>query len=237
MKPLIVLAGGFGTRLRSMVCDVPKPLAPVDGKPFISYIIENWVSQGVSDFIFLLHYEAEKIKLILNNLSARKDFSNITFKTLVENKPLGTGGAILNAIEYFNIRQSFLAANADTWLDSGIDLLVNSEISTIAAVELSSTDRYGFLEFEGDKIYAFREKYESKGSGCINSGLYHLLPEDFHGFVLGSNFSLETDVFPRLVARERMGVIKVNGVFIDIGIPEDYVRFCKWIESGKRNEI
>ena len=103
MKSLVVLAGGFGTRLRSVVSDVPKPLAPVAGQPFIVHLIDHWVNQGVVDFIFLLHYEAEKIKRVLNELSGRDEFFGVTFRFVVETTPLGTGGAILNAIDCFGI--------------------------------------------------------------------------------------------------------------------------------------
>ena len=84
MKPFLVLAGGFGTRLRSLVSDVPKPLAPVEGKPFIVHLIQHWASQGINDFIFLLHYEAEKIEDMLNELSKRDEFSEIRFRVVVE---------------------------------------------------------------------------------------------------------------------------------------------------------
>ena len=90
MKPLLILAGGFGTRLRSLVSDVPKPLAPVAGRPFIVHLIEHWVAQGVKDLVFLLHYEAEQIEDMLDNLSRLPEFSEIQFKVVVEELPLGT---------------------------------------------------------------------------------------------------------------------------------------------------
>ena len=237
MTPHIVLAGGFGTRLRSLVSDVPKPLAPVAGKPFITHLIEHWVSQGLSDFIFLLHYEAKKIEQILNELSCRNEFSKVTFRVLIEDTPLGTGGAILNAIEYFGIREGFLVANADTWLESGVEQLMSSKFSAIAAVNVPNTNRYGSLEFEGDKICAFEEKPDSLDRGYVNSGLYYLFPEAFNGFEVGSAFSIESEVFPRLVAQRLLGAVKLESNFIDIGIPEDYLKFCKWVELEKKNEL
>ena len=105
MKPLIVLAGGFGKRLRTVVSNVPKPLAPVGGRPFINYLIDNWINQGVTDFIFLLHFEADKIIQQLNELSLQLPNSQVRFRFLVEEVPLGTGGAILNAIQYFDLKQ------------------------------------------------------------------------------------------------------------------------------------
>lgn len=237
MGPLMVLAGGYGTRLRSLVSDVPKPMAPVAGHPFIFYLIQRWVAQGVKDFIFLLHYEAPQIEAMLDSLARRPEFTGIKFRVVVEQIPLGTGGAILNAIAHFGIEEGFLVANADTWLDLGIKQLAESELSTIAAVNVPNSQRYGSLKFEGEKICAFVEKLDSVGRGYVNSGLYYLLPEIFNSFEVGSNFSIESEVFPMLVSEKRLAAIKLNSGFIDIGIPEDYLRFCSWVESGELNEL
>ena len=237
MGPLMVLAGGYGTRLRSLVSDVPKPMAPVAGHPFIFYLIQRWVAQGVKDFIFLLHYEASQIEAMLDDLARRSEFTGIQFRVVVEEIPLGTGGAILNAIEHFAIAEGFLVANADTWLDFGIKQLAESKLSTIAAVNVPNSQRYGSLKFEGEKICTFVEKLDSVGRGYVNSGLYYLLPEVFNSFEVGSKFSIESEVFPMLVSEKRLGAIKLNSGFIDIGIPEDYLRFCSWVDSGEINEL
>jgi NDP-sugar pyrophosphorylase family protein len=233
MKPLMVLAGGFGTRLRSLVSDVPKPLAPVAGQPFIIHLIKHWVAQGVKEFIFLLHYEAVQIETMLDDLSLYPEFVGIQFKVVVEEIPLGTGGAILNAIDCLGVSEGFLVANADTWLGAGIVQLDGETSSAIAAVSVPNSQRYGSLKFEGNKISAFEEKLESLEEGYVNSGLYYLLPEVFDGFEVGSNFSIESEVFPRLVSNRLLSAVKLNESFIDIGIPEDYLKFCKWMESGK----
>ena len=228
----MVLAGGFGTRLRSLVSDVPKPLAPVAGHPFIFYLIRHWVAQGVTDFIFLLHYEAVQIESMLKNLECRPEFSGVTFRVVVESTPLGTGGAILNAIDFFGINEGFMAANADTWLGSGVEKLAAMKSTALAAVNVTNSQRYGSLRFSGGKVSSFEEKLTSIGQGYVNSGLYHLLPEVFVGCEVGSSFSIETDVFPRLVASRNLGFVKLDESFIDIGVPEDYLRFCKWVELG-----
>ena len=145
MKPLFVLAGGFGTRLRSIVSNVPKPLAPVAGEAFLIHLIHHWVAQGVDDFVFLLHYEAEQIESVLNDLSRHEEFSQITFRVLVESTPLGTGGAILNAIDFYGINSSFMVANADTWLGSGVKKLAAMDSSAIAAVKVANAERYGLF--------------------------------------------------------------------------------------------
>ena len=237
MKTLFVLAGGFGTRLRSLVADVPKPLAPVDDRPFITHLITHWAKQGVTDFVFLLHYEAQQIEFFLKQLADDPEFSGLHFKTVVENKPLGTGGAILNAIVYLEMTDSFLVVNADTWLGSGIRISSESLPCSLAAVKVPNTQRYGSLSFKGAKISRFEEKSNSSGPGYVNSGLYHLLPEIFQGFKGGAKFSLEEDVFPELVSTRKLGFVKLGSSFIDIGIPEDYLKFCNWIKLGRSHEL
>ena len=237
MKPLMVLAGGFGTRLRSLVSDVPKPLAPVGGHPFIFHLIEHWVAQGIKDFIFLLHYEATKIQVMLDSISLRPEFDGVKFRVVVEEIPLGTGGAILNAIDFLGMNEGFLVSNADTWLGSGVAKLALEESSSIAAVYVPNVQRYGSLQFKGNKITAFEEKLDTVSKGYVNSGFYHLLPEIFEGFEVGSCFSIERDVFPRLVSDRRLGVVKLKESFIDIGIPTDYLKFCQWVELGRENEL
>lgn len=237
MKPLMVLAGGFGTRLRSLVSDVPKPLAPVAGHPFIFHLIEHWVNQGVKDFIFLLHYEATQIQVMLDSLSLVPQFDGIKFRVIVEEIPLGTGGAILNAVDFLGMKEGFLVSNADTWLGAGIAELALEESSAIGAVYVPDGQRYGYLQFEGNKITSFEEKSGTVGKGYVNSGLYHLLPEIFYEFEVGSCFSIERDVFPKLVSDRRLGVVKLNESFIDIGIPTDYLKFCEWVELGRLNEL
>ena len=103
VKPILVLAGGFGTRLKSVVSDVPKPLAPVCGKPFLIYLIENLASQGAKDFVLLLHYEADLIISLVSEFLEHNNAYGITITSIVEDKPLGTGGSIMNAVDTLNI--------------------------------------------------------------------------------------------------------------------------------------
>jgi D-glycero-alpha-D-manno-heptose 1-phosphate guanylyltransferase len=234
---LLVLAGGFGTRLKSIVPDLPKPLAPVSGEPFLLYLIDNWMSQGVSEFIFLLHYKHQMIEALLATLSKNPKYSNFQYKTIVEKSPLGTGGSVLNAIDQFDISKSFLLANADTWLGSGIETIKNQSINSIGAVYVQDISRYGSLKIDGLKITSFDEKSPSNASGYINSGLYHIHPEIFKKFQPGSSFSMEKDIFPELIADLNLNAVKMHTTFIDIGIPADYLTFCQWIENNKNNDI
>lgn len=237
MKPILVLAGGFGTRLRSLVSDVPKPLAPVAKRAFIEHLIEHWVAQGAKDVIFLLHYQAEQIQSLIADLSGRTEYSKIRFRVVVEERPLGTGGAVLNGINKLEIKQGFLVANADTWLGSGIKQLAAAQSPALVAISVPDRQRYGSITLKGDTIVAFEEKGSAIGRGFINSGLYNLLPEVFHGHTAGSSFSIEREVFPNLVASRKLGVVRLEDSFIDIGIPEDYLRFCKWVNLGRKHEL
>ena len=228
-----MLAGGFGTRLRSLVSDVPKPLAPAGDRPFLEHLVEHWVGEGVNDFVFLLHYESKKIETILDEMASCGVLAESRVRIVVETTPLGTGGAILNGIHALNLSESFLVANADTWLGSGVKQLSDVTPCAIGAVNVVNTERYGSIDIRKNVICAFGGKASSTGSGYINSGLYHLHPKVFDRFEVGSNFSLEDHVFPGLVAEGLLSGIVLDVDFIDIGVPDDYVRFCNWIEKGK----
>ena len=237
VKPILVLAGGFGSRLRSAVPDVPKPLAPVNGKPFLTHLIEDLISQGAQEFILLLHYRAELIKSLITEIVKRNDMSEVKITCIVEDTPLGTGGSIMNAIYNLNITGSFVVINADTWLGDGLQKISLSSANTIAAVKVKNCSRYGALILKGAKIQKFVEKNSCGGNGLVNGGLYHLNPEIFENFVKNHYISLENDVFPSLVNNGLLFAIEVQADFIDIGVPQDYFKFCKWIEAGKLNAL
>jgi D-glycero-alpha-D-manno-heptose 1-phosphate guanylyltransferase len=237
IKPILMLAGGFGSRLKSVVSDVPKPLSPVCGRPFIIHLIENLIYQGAREIIILLHYRAELVKSVVSEYMENmcKPFVSVTF--LVEELPLGTGGSIFNAVRNLNINGSFLVINSDTWLSNGLKDINMSIPNSITAIEVADCSRFGSMIIEGKKIKRFIEKGNVFGGGLINAGLYHLKTDLFLNFSGVSSFSLENDVFP--FAAEN-GILKVTDIktdFIDIGIPEDYFRFCNWINTDKKNVL
>lgn len=234
MKPteLLVLAGGFGTRLRTAVADVPKPLAPVASRPYLYYLIQAWVAQGVRSFTFLLHYQAEMIESFLDTLGEENWFEGCTVRALREPEPLGTGGALAYAVRIFGIKQSFVVANADTWLGGGFDAISSVPAPAIAIVEVPDCSRYGSVEVSDGRVFAFREKSSMSVEGWINAGLYHLSPTLFEHWQ-GQAMSLERDILPDLVRSGALRSVALTTTFIDIGIPDDYFRFCRWIESEK----
>lgn len=229
---LLVLAGGFGTRLRSAVSEVPKPLAPVAGRPYLHYLIESWVKQGVTRLIFLLHYQADLVGSFLEEVKIEGRLGGCEIHALTEPCPLGTGGAVAFAVQHFQLKNSFLVTNADTWLGLGVEEVARADMPAMAVVQVDNSERYGSVSIELNKVSAFKEKQNSSGPGWINAGLYHLHADFFQSWN-GGPFSLERELFPKLVDAGQMNAVQLETDFIDIGIPEDYFRFCRWIESEK----
>lgn len=226
---LVVLAGGFGTRLRSEVKDVPKSLAPVCGHPFLKYLLHNWIKQGVREFVFSLYFESDKIiDYILSEKKILLKDCNIDF--VIENEPLGTGGAILNVVNELKLNENFLVANSDTWLSSGIQELTESKYNTIGLVEVDNMARYGSVIFDSEnRIIDFNEKSENNTKGFVNAGLYKLDPLIFE-HINTHRFSFEKDFLPDFIKKYTMKIVQIRSEFIDIGIPEDYKKFCSLFE-------
>ena len=230
--PLLVLAGGFGIRLRSAVSDVPKALAPVMGRPYLAYLVESWRRQAITSFTFLLHHQAEMIIDFLVEAKESGPLVGGEIRTLVEPHPLGTGGAVAYAVREFKISGSFLVANADTWLGNGIEKIAVAPAPAMAVIPVINSERYGRVRVESNKIVSFDEKRNSAVPGLINAGLYHLDADMFRDWD-GQPFSLERELFPKSVSANQLTAVLLKTDFIDIGIPDDYFRFCRWIESQK----
>jgi D-glycero-alpha-D-manno-heptose 1-phosphate guanylyltransferase len=171
---LLVLAGGFGTRLRPIVEQTPKALAPVADIPFLKYQIDDWLLQGVCDFVFLLHHQSNQIIdfLKMYQQGSPKKFK---FDWVIESAPLGTGGAISNALQQINLGDNFLVANADTWLEGGVAKLYEVGRPSIVVVEQKSADRFGQVKFDNKLLVtSFSEKQSGNDSswgkrGCCNA--------------------------------------------------------------------
>jgi len=231
IRRLIILAGGFGTRLSSIINDLPKPLAPINGKPFLYYILEKWIENGITEFIFLLHHRAGQI---IDFVEGEKEFGilkNCKTSFVIENTPMGTGGAIANAVSELNLTGSFIVTNADTWLSSGYEQMLDSPVNSIGITRVVNADRFGTINIVDNKIVSFEEKADLAEPGWINVGIYHLDSKIFLG--REGSFSLEREIFPELIETNKITAVIVDTEFIDIGIPEDYRRFCDWIEAGR----
>lgn len=233
---ILVLAGGFGTRLQSVVSDIPKALAPVGPVPFLSIQIEHWISQGLRSFVFLLHHQAD---LIVKFLEGEKYglLNNCSVQWIIETTPMDTGGAVAYAVQQLSLSGNFLLTNADTWLGSGVQDMARSAAPSLAVLNLRDTSRYGQVHFnENYNVTVFSEKSSSQSSGWINAGLCNLNADFFKNWD-GSPFSLERVLYPELARRGVLRVVALDTDFIDIGIPDDYFRFCRWIAAGCNGKL
>lgn len=233
---LLILAGGFGTRLKSVIDGVPKALAPVGDKPFLHLQLEHWVGQGITSFVFLLHHQADLIIEFVDSIK-HDVLQDCEIQYVLESIPLDTGGAVANAIKDLNLLGDFLLTNADTWIGSGVADLLGGPSPSIATVDMTNASRYGRLELdEFSNITAFVEKSEQSKPGWINAGLCKLSVDFFLPWN-GSAFSLEKETFQRLVDEGEVRAIKLQTDFIDIGVPEDYLRFCLWVKGGRLGKL
>lgn len=215
----IILAGGFGTRLKQVVPDVPKPMAPVAGRPFLEILLLRLAAKGFTRIILSLGHMAEHISGHFGSQYAGMD---LVYE--IETVPLGTGGAIRQALIQCRSNHVFIF-NGDTYLDleaTAIETLWQATSEPIiVARAVDDTSRYGRLNTNDNHVVSFAEKGQS-GSGLINAGCYvfprHLLDH----FALGQPFSIESDFLAATVQTQPFRVFVTSGLFIDIGIPEDY---------------
>ena len=233
---LIVLAGGFGTRLKSILPDLPKPMAPIGTEPFLYFFIKNWERQGIHDFTFLLHYNSEIIKSYILKNHKSKFSINSKFDFITEKEPLGTGGAICNAILEKKMRNSFLLSNCDTWIGDCVSKFLEVPFPSIGIVKVKKNNRYGTVNINKNIVTEFQEKKISNNNGFINAGIYYLNPLDFYNYN-NSFMSLEKDFLPNFCKEKKMNAIYLKTNFIDIGIPSDYLRFVNWIKNDRREEL
>ncbi|WP_162653331.1 sugar phosphate nucleotidyltransferase [Lentilitoribacter sp. Alg239-R112] len=235
MTTLFILAGGFGTRLRSVVTDAPKALAPIGSHPFLRLQLEGWIGHGLRSFVFLLHHRAD---LIIDYLQKEKKLlRDCEVRWVIEPNPMGTGGAVSYAISELNFEGEFLLTNADTWLSEGVANMLTKDTPTIGVVKLENTSRYGQIKFNKEFfVEAFVEKGLSQSAGSVNAGLYKLHSALFDKYK-GQPFSLETELLPELVQNKSLRAVPLNTNFIDIGIPADYARFCDWVKQGGKGSL
>jgi D-glycero-alpha-D-manno-heptose 1-phosphate guanylyltransferase len=213
----IILAGGVGTRLKSVVSDLPKPMAPIGDKPFLEYILKYLQKNGITKAILSVGYKWETIKEYFGD-----KFENIELIYSVEDEPLGTGGAIKKAMNQVKNSQVYII-NGDTFFD--VDLkslsLEDSSKLMLSLKNMINFDRYGCVESdENNFVTTFTEK-GFRESGNINGGIYLASKDIFDDYELNEKFSFEEfmqDNFKTLKASVKV----FENYFIDIGIPEDY---------------
>ncbi|HQX72406.1 MAG TPA: HAD-IIIA family hydrolase [Chitinophagaceae bacterium] len=223
IKEAIILAGGLGTRLRESVPDLPKCMAPVAGRPFLFHVINYLRSQGVEKFIFSLGYKHELIEDYLST-----QFSTLSYQCVIEEEPLGTGGAILLACTKAT-EKNIVVTNGDTLFKIDLHKATmfhnhNNAECTLLLKPMNRFDRYGVVELDEEQLVnSFKEKqfYES---GNINGGVYLLNKDKFLDEEFPAKFSFEKHYLEKFYPVRRIYGLIQDAYFIDIGIPEDYNR-------------
>ena len=219
----VILAGGFGTRLQTVVSDVPKPMAPINDKPFLNYIYSYLKHFGIKHVVLSTGYLAEKISGYYGN-----EFNGIKISYTVEGTPLGTGGGIRLAIEKCTTHE-VLVLNGDSFFDVNLNIFFDSHKlfradCSLALRKVENTARYGTITLGSTgAIKAFKEKDAIKREGLINGGVYILNKTLFLDKTeTGISFSIEKDFYEKRISELQIFGFEYPGYFIDIGIPEDY---------------
>lgn len=221
IKEAIILAGGLGTRLKGLIQDVPKPMAPINDKPFLLYVLNYLINEGISKSILSVGYKHEAISSYFGNA-----FHSMQLEYAIEDEPLGTGGAISLALKKTSSENVFII-NGDTLFPVSLNSLEDTHLKTkteitIALKEIEDAKRFGSMRIDNNAIItSFREKSATKNS-FINGGIYLLNKEKFIQRNLPSKFSFEKDYLEKIVSEHCISGCVFNKYFIDIGIPESY---------------
>jgi len=220
---VIILAGGLGTRLSSVVKDVPKPMAAVGGRPFLDHILANLSLGNIHKIVLAVGHKYEVIGDYYGDT-----YENVKLEYSIENEPLGTGGGIAKALQLVE-SETCLILNGDTYFDVNYEELwqVHSEsgkLMTLALKYMENPDRYGTVLLEGSNIVKFQEKQVGLPFGIINGGIYWVNKALLEEMPTQEKFSFESEVLEKKVTKNKLGRYISQGLFIDIGIPEDYAR-------------
>ncbi len=220
VKEAVILAGGFGTRLQAVVADVPKPMAPVNGKPFLQYIFDYCIKQGIERVVLSTGYKHD---VIFSFFGER--YKSVHIQYAHEKEPLGTGGGIQYALQKCTDK-NVVVLNGDTFFEVDLQLLEKQHIEhqsefSIAAKKMYHFNRYGIIQTKQSRIIAFEEK-RAVDEGIINAGVYIIDREKFLTLQLPQKFSMEKEYMEKYFSSKPFYAFEFNGYFIDIGIPEDY---------------
>jgi D-glycero-alpha-D-manno-heptose 1-phosphate guanylyltransferase len=223
IKEAIILAGGLGTRLKTVVPDLPKCMAPVAGRPFLFYIINYLRQQGIEKFIFSLGVQHQKIEDYLQS-----QFPTLNYKSVIESEPLGTGGAVQLAISKAS-EKNIIIVNGDTLFKADLRKAAQLHIHNMAECTLllkpmTNFDRYGIVELDANNLVKIFKEKQFYNKGLINGGTYILNISKFLDEEFPQKFSFEKDYLEKYYPERRIYGLIEDVYFIDIGIPEDYNR-------------
>jgi D-glycero-alpha-D-manno-heptose 1-phosphate guanylyltransferase len=227
----IILAGGLGTRLKEVMPDGPKSMAPVNGRPFLEYMLDYLERWGLRRVVLSVGYQHEKIRQHFG-----ESYKSLELSYAIEEEPLGTGGAILNALPLVKGFSTFIL-NGDTYFDVNLQRLDDfrriKEADMCLAIRFEiDPARYGLLEFDNNnRITHFFEKSDGIDEGYINGGVYILRKDYLLRFGLPKRFSFEKDFLQKYYLTEEFYGMRCFSYFRDIGVPKDYQ---KAIDEFKR---
>lgn len=227
MTSALVLAGGLGTRLRSAVPDLPKPMAPVSGRPFLEHLLDYWIKQGISHFVLSVGYRQE---IITAHFGSKYKEAAIEYVT--ETTPLGTGGGLLLGAQKLDQTEPFLLLNGDTYF--AVDLKTLIEFSSanradwcFSLFRANEAGRYMGMDVSPQGVITSLKSGSGQSGRLVNGGVYWVNPGALlsEKFPPGDKVSLEDDLFPASIdLGQRLFGLEFAGTFIDIGVPDDYHR-------------
>lgn len=246
MKALI-LAGGFGTRLRPLSCTRPKLLFPIANQPLLDLTLQRLAANGVDEVVLAVNFMADSLERHCGNakhgirLHYSRDAPPTSRSAKSSQGALGTGGPVKQAQTLLEDEEPFLVLNGDILTEISYREIVrehkkNDGVATLALYGIENPSRYGVVELsEHRRITRFIEKPSKRTSSrLINAGIYVFEPEIFQYIPEGKRCSLEKEVFPRLAEEGRLFGHEIKGLWIDVGEPDDYIRANKlWLESTK----
>jgi NDP-sugar pyrophosphorylase family protein len=222
LEQCVILLGGLGTRLGDLAKALPKPLLPVGESPFVEVLISEARRRGFRKYLLLAGHRAEVVSDYLYANDVRNRFG-ATIELSIESTPLGTGGALVHALD--RLDDEFLLLNGDTWFDfNWMDFVARSRVEGrsggVALRSVVSPDRYETVELDGVQVSTIRPRGSSLEPAFINGGVYHLKRRSLEG--LHQPSSLEADLLPHLIREGQLSGFAYSGFFIDIGTPESY---------------
>jgi D-glycero-alpha-D-manno-heptose 1-phosphate guanylyltransferase len=238
MIDTIILAGGLGTRLSPKLRGLPKCAAKVGGKPFLYWILKNLELQGITDVTLALGYKSQYIINYINYVN-NTDFS-FDFRFIVEEELLGTGGAIRYNLKSLSTKQ-VLVLNGDSFTRFDLKKLLkihesNKAVATIQLTELEDISEYGSVILDKDRVVEFAEKTGEKVPGLVNAGIYILNNPEILDYIPEGVVSLEKEVFPKLVAENKLYAITDKDDLYDIGTPERLKKADKFFKDFRRGK-
>ena len=231
----VILAGGFGTRLKSVVKDRPKVLALVGGRPFMEYLFDRLILGGISKAILCTGYMAEKVEALYGD-----SYQSLKISYSREDTPKGTGGALRDAASKVTTKK-VLVLNGDSVADVNIPELLAAHQKTGAKVSMvvfhvPDVARYGSVAFDETtrQVHGFKEKKASSGAGWINAGVYLIEKDTLSTLSSHNPLSLESEGFSEWIRQEIVFCMPVShGTFIDIGTPDSYAEANTLVEKGE----